>query len=51
MNQLVTQDASSINETVSGFLDYGRKDVKAFIQEFIEKIQAQNRYDEQAKAV
>lgn len=47
----MTQDASAINETFSGFLDFTRKDIKAFISEFIERIQKQRNYEQKAKQV
>ena len=51
MDQLLKQDASSINETISGLLDFSRKDVKAFISELIERISNQRKYLEESKKV
>ena len=51
VNNLVTQDPGSINETVSSFMDFGRKDVKAFISELIDRINNHRRYEEEAKKV
>ena len=51
VNNLVTQDPGSINETVSSFMDFGRKDVKTFISELIDRINNHRRYEEEAKKV
>ena len=47
----MNEDPSAINETFSNLLDFTRKDVKAFINEFIERIKTQKRYQEEAKQV
>ena len=51
VNNMVTQDPGSINETVSSFMDYGRDDVKTFISELIKRINNHRRYEEEAKKV
>ena len=51
VDQLLKQDASSINETISGLLDFSRKDVKNFITELIERIEKQRRYMEESRKV
>lgn len=47
----MNETPSVINETLSSVMDFSRKDVKAFISEFIEKIETQRRYEAEAKRV
>ena len=44
-------DSSSINAEVSGLLDFSQREVKRFIKELIEKVEAQRKYDFEASKV
>ena len=48
---VIQQDSTSLNETISSMLDFSRKEVKLFISEFIERVENQKRYEENAKKV
>ena len=48
---VIKEDSTSINETISGMLDFSRKEVKLFISEFIERVETQKRYEVNAKKV
>lgn len=42
----VNLDSASINQEISGLLDYSKKEVKKFIKDFIERVENQRRYEE-----
>jgi hypothetical protein len=46
VENLLNLDSASINQEVSGLLDFSKKEVKKFIKEFIERVETQRRYDE-----
>ena len=51
VSTLMKESPSAINETLSSVMDFSRKDVKAFISDFIDKIETQRRYESEAKRV
>lgn len=46
VDNLLNLDSASINQEISGLLDYSKKEVKKFIKELIERVETQRRYDE-----
>lgn len=44
-------DAVSINEELSGLLDYSRQDVKKFIKEFVQRVESQRNLEAETKKV
>lgn len=45
VRNVIKEGPTSINETISGILDFSRKETKLFIQEFVTRVETQNRYD------
>ena len=48
---LIYLDPVSINEQLANFIDFTKKEVKAFISEFIDRLETQRKYEEQVKTV
>ena len=46
VDNLLNLDSATINQEISGLLDYSKKEVKKFIKEFIERVEGQRRYEE-----
>jgi len=51
VRNLVALDAVSINEELSGLLDYSRADVKKFIKEFVQRVDTQQNIQIETKRV
>jgi len=51
VRNLVALDAVSINEELSGLLDYSRADVKKFIKEFVQRVDTQRNIQIETKRV
>ncbi len=45
----MTKDVVTINQELSGLLDFTQKDVKKYINEFIDRVDQHRRYEEQVK--
>jgi len=45
----VDKDAATINQELSNLLDFTQKEVKKFIQEFLERVETNRRYEQQVK--
>jgi hypothetical protein len=46
IQNLVQLDTASINQELSGLLDFSKREVKKFIKEFIDRVENQRKYDE-----
>jgi ribosomal protein L18E len=46
VENLLNLDSASINQEISGLLDFSKKEVKKFIKEFIERVEKQRIYEE-----
>jgi hypothetical protein len=51
VSNLVQLDSVSINEEISGLLDFSKKEVKKFITDFIQRVENQRKYEEHSKEV
>ena len=46
VDNLINLDSASINQEISGLLDFSKREVKKFIKDFIERVENQRKYDE-----
>lgn len=51
VQNLVMLDSASINEELSGLLDYSRQDVKKFIKDFVQRVDTQRQVEAETKKV
>lgn len=51
VSNIILLDSVSINEEISGLLDYSRQDVKKFIKEFIQRVETQRSLEIETKKV
>ena len=49
VDHLIQQDKETIFNDLGGLLDMTKKEVKAFIQDFVERVETQRKIEEQAK--
>ena len=51
VENLIVLDSVSINEEISGLLDYSKQEVKKFIKEFIQRVETQRNVLQETKNV
>jgi hypothetical protein len=51
VDNLLSLDSASINEQISSLMDFTKKSVQEFIQEFIKRIEFQRKRENDSKAV